>query len=87
MEGGFGELAVELFSLMLEDDPALRVDLRIASGFAALAKRGYVKLLLDAGPQVLAFGARHGIRTLGSLRRFVAQLRSRGRQSWERPAH
>jgi hypothetical protein len=45
--------------------------------------RGYVKLLVVAGPPVLAFGATHGILTLGALRRFVAGLRSRGAADWE----
>jgi hypothetical protein len=43
-----------------------------------------VNLLLAAGPPVLAFGAGHGIRTLGALRRFVADLRTRGPADWER---
>lgn len=80
VEGGVGDFAVALFSSIVDGD----VDLRIVAGFARLTLRGYVKLLLVAGPPVLAFGARHGIRTLGALRRFVAGLRSRGPADWER---
>lgn len=74
------DFAVALFSGIVDGD----VDLRIVAGFGRLTQRGYVKLLLLAGPPVLAFGARHGIRTLGALRRFIAGLRSRGPQAWER---
>jgi hypothetical protein len=42
-----------------------------------------VKLLLAAGPRVLAFGAAHGVRTLGALRRLVSDFRARGPADWE----
>jgi len=81
--GGIGEFAVALFALMTEGDPEARVDFRIAADFSRLARRGYLSLLLAAGPGVLAFGAAHGIRTLGALRRFAAGLR-RDPEPWER---
>ena len=83
VEGGVGDFAVELFTLMLEEDPERHVDFRIAANFGRLATRGYVKLLVAAGPGVLVFGARHGVGSLGALRRFVSQLRSRGVEDWE----
>lgn len=79
VDGGIGDFAVALFSQVVDE----QVDLRIVAGFPRLMRRGYVKLLLVAGPPVLAFGATHGIRTLGALRRFVAGLRSRGPADWE----
>jgi hypothetical protein len=79
VEGGIGEFAVALFEEIVDGS----VDLRIRAGFARLAMRGYVKLLVAAGPPVLAFGASHGIRTLGALRKFVSELRSRGDADWE----
>jgi hypothetical protein len=79
VEGGIGDFAVALFSEVVDE----QVDLRIVAGFPRLMRAGYVKLLLVAGPPVLAFGATHGIRTLGALRRFVAGLRSRGPADWE----
>jgi hypothetical protein len=57
VQGGVGEFAVELFALILEEDPELRVGFRIAAGFPRLMRRGYLRLLLTAGPRVLAFGA------------------------------
>jgi hypothetical protein len=83
VRGGVGEFAVELFALILEEEPDLRVGFRIAAGFPRLARRGYLRLLLAAGPRVLAFGAAHGIRTLRGLRRFVAEQASAGPQPWE----
>lgn len=79
VEGGVGEFAVALFEQIIDD----AVDLRIRVGFVRLGRRGYVRLLLAAGPSVIAFGARHGIRTLGALRKFVADLRASGRADWE----
>lgn len=79
VEGGIGPFAVALFELIVEGE----VGLRIAAGFDRLARRGYVRLLLAAGPLVLVFGARHGVRSLGALRRFVAALRSREPADWE----
>jgi hypothetical protein len=81
--GGIGDFAVALFGLMVEDDPELRVDLRIAASFRRLARRGYVRLLLDAGPAVVRFGASHGIRTLPALRSLVSRLRRREPEDWE----
>jgi len=83
VRGGIGDFAVELFTLMLEEDPELHVGFRIVPGFARLATRGYLRLVLAAGPKVLAFGATHGIHSLPALRRFVGELRARGPQEWE----
>lgn len=79
VEGGIGDFAVALFEQIVNQE----VDLRIRAGFGRLVRRGYVKLLLAAGPPVLAFGASHGIRTLGALRRFVADLSTQGPADWE----
>jgi hypothetical protein len=83
VRGGIGDFAVELFTLMLEEDSELQVGFRIVAGFPRLALRGYVRLLLAAGPRVVAFGATHGVGSLAALRRFVAQLRARGPADWE----
>jgi len=85
VEGGVGEFAVELFTLMTEPPESDSfVGLRIAAPFSGLIRRGYVGLLVAAGPRVMAFGASHGIYTVGALRRFVAQLRASEPQEWER---
>lgn len=78
-----GDFAVRLFELMLEAEPERQVGFRIVAGMTRLLRRGYVGLLLAAGPRVVAFGATHGIRTVGALRRFVAQLRDSGPADWE----
>jgi len=82
--GGISAFAVELFSRMLDEDPEQRVDFRIVADFRRLATRGYVRLLLAAGPRVVAFGLAHGVASLGALRRLVAELRSRDPADWER---
>lgn len=83
--GGIGGFAVELFTLITEAEPDAGVGFRIVASFPRLLRRGYVGLLLAAGPRVVAFGASHGIRTVGALRRFVAQLRDSGPADWEGP--
>ncbi len=79
VDGGIGDFAVALFEQITSD----RAQLRIAVPFARLAGRGYVKLLFAAGPRVLAFGARHGIRTVIGLRRFVADQMGAEPAEWE----
>ena len=73
--GGIGAFAVALFGLAVEPDPSLRVDLRILAPFSRLVRRGYLRLLVAGGPEVLAWGAAHGVRTLGELRRWIAGVR------------
>jgi hypothetical protein len=81
--GGVGGFAVELFSLLTQTDPDLRIGFRIIAPFAILAKRGYVQLLVAGGWQVLAFGAARGVRTLADLRRLVKRLRASEPEPWE----
>jgi hypothetical protein len=83
IEGSVGAFAVELFGLILGEDPRARVDLRIAAPFQRLVRRGYVRLLVASGGSVLAFGARHGVGSLGQLRRLVARLAQRQPEAWE----
>jgi hypothetical protein len=84
VSGGVGDFAVALFDLITSRDPELRVDLRIAAGFPRLVRRGYLGVLAAGGPQVLAFGASHGIRSLAALRRFVSQRRAPAPEDWEK---
>ena len=81
--GGVGGFAVELFSLITETDPELRIGFRIIAPFATLAKRGYVKLLLAGGWRIMAFGAARGVRTFADLRRLVKRLRANDPEPWE----
>lgn len=83
VRGGSGDFAAELFTLALTDDPETRVDLRIAAGFARLLRRGYVRLLLAAGPRVRALGAAHGVFGVRGLQRLVATLCKHQREAWE----
>jgi len=84
VRGGVGDFAVALFRLVVEPTGEARVDFRIRAGFARLVRRGYLRLLLAAGPAVLAFGLAHGVTTVGALRRLVASLRTRPPAPWER---
>lgn len=81
--GGIGDFAVELLGLVVETDPALHVDLRIAAPFERLARRGYLGLLLRGGPRVLAFGAARGVRSLFALRRVVVGMVDHAPAPWE----
>jgi len=82
---GVDAFALALFEAMLAEDPARRVELRVIAPFPRLLKRGYVGLLLRGGPRLLFFGARHGVRTLGQLRRLVETMRRATPADWEDP--
>lgn len=83
VRGGVGDFAVALFSLIVEEDAAQRVEFRVAAPFLRLVRRGYLALLLSAGPKVVAFGAARGVRTLAALREQVRASRTRGPFDWE----
>lgn len=74
VEGDVADFAIALFTTALDDDPEARLGLRIVAPFARLLRRGYVRLLWAGGGPVLAFGARHGIRTIGQLQDLVKQM-------------
>jgi hypothetical protein len=84
VEGDIGSFAVELFQLITESDPELRVGFRVAVPFPRLVRRGYLGLLAAGGWRVLAFGASHGVRSVAQLRGLVDVLRHRDPESWER---
>jgi len=84
VEGGVGRFAVALFELILAEDDELRVGFRVVAPLRRLVWRGYLRLLLAAGPEVAAFGARHGVGGLSDLRRVVAQARRQAPAPWER---
>jgi len=85
VRGGTGDFAVALFECITSEDPELRVGVRVVAPFSRLVRRGYVALLVAAGPKVVAYGLRRGVRTLGQLRRLVQESRSSGPASWELP--
>ncbi|MCB0162059.1 MAG: hypothetical protein KDD83_28175, partial [Caldilineaceae bacterium] len=82
-EGGADAVAVTLFDLMLDPDPARHIDFRIVAPFTRLARHGHVRLLVTSGPKVLAYGATHGVYTLGQLRELVRTMRRHTPAPWE----
>jgi len=82
-QGGVDDFALALFRSMLERDPERRVELRVVAPFVRLLRRGYVELLLRGGPRLLWFGATHGVRSIGDLRRLVEGIRSSEPAPWE----
>ena len=78
--GGIDAVAVELFDLILADE----VDFRINASFWRLVRHGHLRLVLEAGPKVFAYGARHGVRTLGQLRAVAKSVSSSQQAAWER---
>jgi hypothetical protein len=73
---GIPDFALALFELAVDPDPALGVELRILAPFLRLVRRGYLRLIVAGGPSVLAWGAAHGVRSLGDLRRWIARVRA-----------
>jgi len=83
VRGNAGDFAAELFSMAWSDDPAVRVNIRIACGFARLLRRGYVRLLLGAGPRARAIAASHGVDGMSSIQHLAATMRKIDRAGWE----
>jgi len=83
VRGNAGDFAAELFTLAWSQDPALRVNIRIACGFARLLRRGYVRLLLAAGPRARAIAAAHGVEGMSSIQHLVAAMRKIEHAGWE----
>ena len=82
VSGGVDDFAVALFSLFDEVDE-LRVDFRVVAPLRRLVARGYLKLLLKAGPKLAAYGASKGLHGLRDLRGLVARSRARTPFEWE----
>lgn len=74
VEGDVSGFAIALFTAALDSDPERRLRLEVLAPFARLLRRGYVRLLWAGGGPLLAFGSRHGIRTMRQLRDLVAGL-------------
>ncbi len=83
VEGGIVEFALELFSLIDESDPEDRVDLRVVAPFSRLRERGYVRLLLDAGPKLAKYGLQRGILSVSGVRKLVRSARAAPPFPWE----
>jgi hypothetical protein len=75
VRGSAGDFAAELFALACSNDPEVRVNIRVAVGFERLLRRGYVRLLLTAGPRARAIGLAHGESGMCSQEHLVASLK------------
>ena len=83
VRGNAGDFAAELFTLAWSDDSTVRVSIRITCGFARLLRRGYVRLLLAAGPRARAIAAAHGVEGMSSIQHLVATMRKHDRAGFE----
>ena len=75
VRGNAGDFAAELFALAYSRDPEVKVNIRVAVGFARLLRRGYVRLLIAAGLRARAIGVASGETGMSSLQHLVASLR------------
>ncbi|MGH0035072.1 MAG: hypothetical protein ACQGVK_08580 [Myxococcota bacterium] len=82
--GGVADFAIALFRLIEDDCPESGIEFRVAAPWWRLWRRGYARLLLEAGPRVWAFGARRGVRSWRALRGLVADSLGAGPFDWER---
>ena len=64
-----GEFMIRMFECILTKDPEKKIDFRIVSNFRRLASTGHINLLLKSGPKTATFAAKHGVKSIGDLRR------------------
>lgn len=86
VDGGVDDIAVALFDLMLSDDPARHVAFVVLAPFWRIARNGHLQMMLTAGPRVIAYGAGHGIRSVGQLRVLAKGLRGSSAEDVAPPA-
>jgi hypothetical protein len=83
VRGNAGDFAAELFSMAWSDDPAVRVNIRIACGFARLLRRGYVRYC-SPPDRARARSPPHTAWTgMSSIQHLVATMRKIDRAGWE----
>lgn len=82
VSGGADDVAVSLFDLILSDDDTQGVGFRILAPFGTLVRHGHLRLVIESGPKTILYGMRHGILTVGQLRRFAERLRSAATGDW-----
>ena len=70
------DFGVELLELANSADPELHVRIRVIAGFSKLLFRGYVGMLMKAGPRVLAYGGKGTSFT--EVKKLITQLRAKG---------
>lgn len=75
VEGDVADFAIELLTSAIDPDEERSVTIEIVAPFHRLLRRGYVRLLLAGGGPLLAFGWRHGVRTMRDLQALVSRLR------------
>ncbi len=85
-QGDLADIAVVLFDLIANDDEDVRIGFRVVAPFWRLARHGYLGLLVIAGPKLVAYGVRHGLRTLADLQRLIAASQASAPAEWEREA-
>jgi hypothetical protein len=68
------DFGIELMECASSDDPELQVRLRVLVGFPKLLRRGYVNLLIQGGPRVLAHGGKSA--SFSDVRKLLSQMRN-----------
>ncbi len=70
-----GELGAAFLAHLHGVEPARRIDVRVHSGIARLAQRGWLALLAQGGTKVALAMGRAGLRGPGAVGRALARLR------------
>jgi len=83
IEGGIAEFAAELLLLIDETDSTQRIELRVAAPFSRLKERGYLQLLMDAGPKLVRLALSRGIFSISGVRELVRSARDAPPFPWE----
>ena len=70
-----GDLGVTFFEHLVERDPALKITVKLHSGFIKLTSRGWLTLLARGGPKVVFWLANKGLRGPGGVATALGRLR------------
>jgi hypothetical protein len=70
-----GDLGVTFFEHLVEKDPALKIAVKLHSGFIKLTGRGWLTLLARGGPKVVLWMANKGMRGPGGVATALGRLR------------
>lgn len=70
-----GEMGISIAKLMVERDPALKIGMKVHTGFLDLAFKGYLGVLALGGATLMGFLASQGLSGMGKIKEKLSKLK------------